>query len=150
MSSAAKVKGIRFESLLVKVLGHFFGGRHGLAPRRVAQAGFEDLGDVHGISPFVGQAKAYASLTDALRIGVPAAVIQAGRAGEDYGVALVKRPRAAAGDCYAVLRLQDFARVLLRLRRAEEFLAQLSEYAAIDHRERTLAELVEPFPRGTE
>ncbi len=141
--TAAKRKGTRFESLIVSALSTFFGGRYGLAPRRVAQEGHLDTGDVHGISPFVIQAKAYANLADALRIGVPAAVVQAERAGEDYGVAVIKKPRGAVGDAYAVMRLQDWARLVLRLRSAEALLFE----TAPRHFERISADKAADFPR---
>src|SRR5205085_1983276 len=133
----------------VSTLAGFFRGRYGLAPRRVAQAGIADTGDVHGISPFVGQAKAYASVTDAVRLGVAGAVVQAKRAGEDYGVAFVKKPRHAAGEAYAVMRLEDFARVLLRLRRAEEFLVHADDPSDHHwHEQETRDDLAEIFPRA--
>lgn len=122
--SAAKAKGTSFESLIVGALNLFARGR--LKAYRPAQTGFRDVGDVHGLSPFIIQAKAYKDLTTALREGVNGAVIQAQHAGEDYGVAVIKRPRGAIGDAYAVMRFEDFARVLLRLRRAE---AELGKYA---------------------
>lgn len=162
--TAAKQKGTTFETLIVDALGLFVGavtwgarrrpGRFGIFPRRVAQAGFEDLGDVHGIEPFVGQAKAYKNLADALRLGVAGAVAQARRAGGDYGVAFVKKPRGAIGDAYAVMRLEDFARVLLRLRRAEEILAYAEADSPFDlvgdHEAGNATDLEHPFPTAAD
>lgn len=120
--SASKAKGTAFESLLVGATNLFARGR--LTARRVAQQGFADSGDVHGVSPFVIQAKDWANLTAALREGLAGAVAQAKRAGEDYGVAVVKRRHGPVGESYAVMRYEDFVRVLLRLRRAEQLLGQ--------------------------
>ncbi|MCZ9884619.1 hypothetical protein [Arthrobacter sp. B2a2-09] len=121
--SAAKQKGTKWETDLVRSLGGFFEGRYGLAPRRVAQEGFLDSGDIHGISPFVAQAKNYKSWEEAIRLGLDGAEKQKGRAGESYGVAFVKRVRRSVGDGYAVMTVATFARLLLRLRRAEALLA---------------------------
>lgn len=121
--SAAKAKGTRWESDLVTYLAGVFRGRYGLEPRRVAQEGFLDTGDVHGIDPFVAQAKAYRSWEEAMRVGLDGAELQAQRAGRDYGVAFVKRPRRRTGEGYAVMRISTFARLLLRLRRAESMLS---------------------------
>ena len=155
--SAAKDRGTRWESLIVRALGRFFGGRFGLAPRRVAQQGFNDTGDIHGISPFVIQAKAYKDLATALRLGVAGAVVQAERAGEDYGVAVIKKPRGAIGEAYAVMRLEDWARVLLRLRRAEENLRDTVSYPLFayddpvgEHEAETEKDLAAPFPTAAD
>ena len=142
--TAAKQKGTAWESLIVKALAAFFCGRFGLAPRRVAQEGFNDTGDIHGVSPFVIQAKAYRNIADGMRLGVAGAVLQAERAGEDFGVAVVKKPRGAVGDAYAVMRLQDWARLLLRLRRAESRLDAIGPHSGRVEFERDKAT---PFPR---
>jgi hypothetical protein len=120
--SAAKQKGTKWETDLVRYLGGLFGGRFGLAPRRVAQEGFNDTGDLHGISPFIGQAKNYKSWEAAIRLGLDGAEAQRVRAGEPYGVAFVKRVRRPVGAGYAVMTVATFARLLLRLRRAESYL----------------------------
>jgi hypothetical protein len=121
--SAAKQKGTAWETAIVRALDAFFDKRHGLYPRRVAQTGMLDTGDVHGISPFVGQAKNYRNLTDGLREGLEGVELQKIRAGEPYGVAFVKRVRKSVGSSYAVMTLATWARVVLRLKRAEEFLS---------------------------
>jgi hypothetical protein len=146
--SAAKAKGTAFETLIVKALSAYFGGRFGLAPRRVAQEGFADSGDVHGVSPFIIQAKAYKSWEDAIRLGLDGAEKQKHHAGEPYAVAFVKRPRRSIGDAYAVMNVATFARLLLRLRRAEESL-RLSDPAAFEvHASRSLEDAELPFPKG--
>lgn len=147
MSSPNKAKGTAWETRIVRVLGAFFTGRTGLAPRRTAQEGMLDTGDIHGVSPVILQAKAWANVADALREGVRGAPAQARRAGEAYGVAIIKRPRAAAGDAYAAMRLEDFARFLLRLRRAEASLQLADPDAYGRHLAETAADLAQEFPR---
>lgn len=118
--TAAKQKGTAFETALVRYLAEIFEGRHGLQPRRVAQSGQLDTGDIHGISPFVAQAKNYRNVADGIREGVDGAEVQHLRAGEPFGVAFVKRPRKGVGQSYAVMTVETFARLLLRLRSAED------------------------------
>lgn len=123
MANPAKAKGTAFESAIVAHLTERFGGAGralGLVPRRVAQAGALDTGDVHGVSPFVIQAKAYKSLADGLREGVDGVQAQHVRAGEPFGVAVIKRPRKPIGQAYAVMTLDQWADLLLRLREAED------------------------------
>lgn len=121
--SAAKRKGTAWETALVRYFADRFAGRFGLVPRRVAQSGQLDTGDIHGISPFVGQAKNYRSVVDGLREGLEGVEIQKVRAGEPYGVALVKRPGKSVDRGYAVMTVETFAGVLLRLREAEDYVA---------------------------
>lgn len=138
--SAAKQKGTKWETDLVRFLSGVFGGRYGLAPRRVAQEGFLDTGDLHGITPFIGQAKAYKSWEDAMRLGLDGAEAQKVRAGEPFGVAFVKRPRRPVGAGYAVMTIASWAKLLFRLRRAETVLQSrapeaFEEYLATTRRE---------------
>jgi hypothetical protein len=146
--SAAKSKGTAFETLIVRALASFFGGRHGLAPRRAAQEGFNDSGDIHGVSPFIIQAKAYKSWEEAIRLGLDGAEKQKVHAGEPYGVAFVKRPRRSVGDAYAVMTVATFARLLLRLRRAEEFLEKSSPGAFELYAAENSKDAEVPFPRS--
>lgn len=110
MANANKEKGTRWESALVK---HF--GEHGIPARRVAQSGQLDSGDLHGIDPFVGQAKNYKSIVDGIREGVAGANVQAKRAGQPYGVAFVKRPGKGTSEAYAVMDIETFTRLLSEL-----------------------------------
>lgn len=112
--SANKAKGTAWETDLVK----FFRER-GIPARRVAQEGFKDTGDLHGLSPFIGQAKNYKSWEEAIRLGLDGAERQKVHAGEPYGVAFVKRIRKGVGQGYAVMTVETFADLLLRLYRAE-------------------------------
>jgi hypothetical protein len=146
--SAAKQRGTAWETALVRALSAFFAGRHGLAPRRVAQEGFADTGDLHGLSPFIAQAKDWRSWEDAMRIGLDGAEAQRVRAGEAYGVAFVKRIRKPVGGGYAVLTIATFARVLLRMRRAEELLRASDPGAWERHIAETRQEVEVTFPRS--
>ncbi|WGH21109.1 holliday junction resolvase [Arthrobacter phage Cassia] len=113
--SANKAKGTKWETDLVR----FFRDQ-GIPARRVAQEGFNDSGDLHGLSPFVGQAKNYKSWEEAIRLGLDGAEKQKVNAGEPFGVAFVKRVRKGVGQGYAVMTVQTFADLLLRLYRAED------------------------------
>ena len=110
MTNPAKAKGTRWES----DLKNYFNER-GIPARRVAQSGQLDVGDIHGIDPFVGQAKAYRSVVDGIREGVHGATVQAKRAGQPYGVAFVKRPGKSTADGYAVMDIATFTRLLQHL-----------------------------------
>lgn len=106
-----KQKGTAWETEVTRFLN-----AHGVRAYRPAQSGFKDHGDIHGVSPFVIQCKDWRDVLGALREGVDGAVVQAGYAGEDYGVAVVKRARRGVGEAYAVMRLEDWSRLLLELR----------------------------------
>jgi hypothetical protein len=119
--SAAKRKGTKFESDVRDFLNGVF--KEEGVPRkayRPAQEGFRDTGDLHGLSPFILQAKNWKDLTSALREGVDGAQVQAGHAGEEFGAAVIKRPRKPVSEAYVVLPLRVFARLLVRLWRAEK------------------------------
>ncbi|MFB9787929.1 hypothetical protein [Microbacterium testaceum] len=123
MSNPAKAKGTAHETAVVRYLNE-----RGIPARRVAQTGALDVGDVHGIDPFVGQAKNYRDLPTALREGVDGAVVQAKRVSADaLPVAFVKRPRKSAADVYAVMPLATFSEVLLRLEVAAEDAQRLAQ-----------------------
>ncbi|WP_051039673.1 hypothetical protein [Microbacterium sp. B24] len=114
MASPSKAKGTRWESDLVK---HFTAA--GIPARRVAQSGALDVGDLHGIEPFVGQAKSYRDMVAAFRDGVAGANVQARRAGHPFGVAFVKRPGKGTADGYAVMDVETYTRVLQHIRDAD-------------------------------
>jgi hypothetical protein len=109
--TAAKRKGTAWESAIVAFLQ-----TKGIPARRVAQSGMLDTGDVHGIEPFVGQAKSYANIAEGVRLGVEGAEVQKVRAGLPFGVAFVKRPRKSTAQGYAVMTIETFADLLVRLR----------------------------------
>ena len=133
MSSPAKRKGTAFESAVRDALDAFFRGRWGLAPYRPAQRGHLDTGDINGVGPFVLQLKAYADTASALREGLAGAAKQADNAREPYGAAVIKRVRKPVGDAAVCMRLQDFARLLVRLRRAEALLERHAGGAYLQH-----------------
>lgn len=146
--STNKAKGTKWETDLVRSLGAFFGGRFGLAPRRVAQEGFADTGDLHGLSPFIGQAKNWRSWEAAIREGLDGAELQRVRARELYGVAFVKRARKPVGGGYAVMTVATWARLVLRLKRAEAELFRLDPSKAGELADAALLDIEEPFPKS--
>lgn len=146
--TAAKDKGTAWETALVRSLSAFWYGRYGLAPRRVAQEGFKDSGDLHGISPFIAQAKDWTSWQAAIREGLDGAEKQRVIASELYGVAFVKRARRPPGGGYAVMTVATFARLLIRLRRAEAVVLNLDPSLARDLRAMAEADAAEPFPKA--
>lgn len=115
MSNPNKAKGTKFESDVRDYLAAELADVPGVEPRRVAQEGYLDTGDIHGVDPFVIQAKAWRDTTAALREGVAGAAVQAQRAGRPFGVAVVKRPRKPISDAVVAFRLSDFARLLRRM-----------------------------------
>lgn len=111
MSNPAKQKGTALETAVVGYLKD-----HGVPAYRPAQAGYKDVGDIHGVSPVVIQCKNWRDLPAALREGVDGANKQRVNAGERWGVAAIKRPRKGVADTYVVMDLATFAEVLAELR----------------------------------
>lgn len=111
MSNPNKAKGTAWERAVRRFLR-----AAGIPAFKPYEEGHEDAGDVHGIDPFVGQAKAYASIVDGIREGVAGAERQALVARLPFGVAIVKRPRKPTGAAYVVMTLATFARVLRYMR----------------------------------
>lgn len=143
--SAATRKGTAYETLCVRALRRF-----GIGAYRPAQAGFRDVGDLHGLDPWVGQNKNWSSWEAAIREGLDGAETQRVNARQMYGVAFVKRVRRSVGESYAVQTFATWARVYVRLRRAEALLAQHAPAAHAEHMRQTAVELAAPFPLGTE
>ncbi|WP_165944416.1 hypothetical protein [Micromonospora sp. KC213] len=143
--SAAKRKGTAYETLCVRALRSF-----GVPAYRPAQEGFRDTGDLHGLSPWVAQNKSYRSWEEAIRLGLDGAEKQRLHAREMYGVAFVKRVRRSVGESYAVQTFATWARVYVRLRRAEALLAEHAPETFATHMDAVRAELAQPFPTGTE
>ena len=116
MSNPNGDRGRRWEKAITDFLRLLLGRQAVIKPR---QEGYIDIGDVH-VSPFVLQAKDEKAhnfsgyINDAEK--------QAAAAGEDYGVAVVKRRNYGTGKGYVVMTLRTFALVVMRLRRAEEYL----------------------------
>ena len=114
-------KGPRWETdLLGWIREHL--DRRAYRPR---QEGLEDVGDLHALGGLVViQAKDWKDWQSAIREGLDGAVRQAAvwdrkvNPGADhliepaFPVAVVKRARKPVGEAYAVLRLEDLARLL--------------------------------------
>ena len=103
MPTAASRKGKQFELDVVRALPG------AVRPR---QEGFQDKGDVHYAGLFALQCKNYANVSDALRVGVPAAELQAGHAGLKYGVAVIKARNKNVDDAYVCMPLRAFRRLV--------------------------------------
>lgn len=88
----------------------------GIPAYRPKNEGFNDVGDIHGVSPFILQAKDWRNWQAAIREGLDGAQAQKGHAGEEFGAVIVKRARANVSEAYVVMRFEDFAEVLRRLR----------------------------------
>jgi hypothetical protein len=148
MSNPNKAKGTKWESDSRDTLAEFFGGRFGLRPHRPHQEGPHDVGDLGGIPPFAVQNKNYGDIVTALNVGLAGAEKQKAHAGQDYAVALIKRPRKSVGQGYAVMSIETWARLVLRLARAENLAAdqpacEPAEWLA----DEAAADLARPFPR---
>ncbi|MEV0267742.1 hypothetical protein AB0H43_03120 [Hamadaea sp. NPDC050747] len=143
MSNPNKAKGTDWERRLTRAFCAL-----GLLATRPHNEGWQDSGDIHGLSPFVGQAKNWKSWEDAIREGLDGAERQKAHAGEPFGVAFVKRARRVLGDGYAVMTVATFGRMLVRLRRAEELLARDAPGAYRYHMGECLRDHAKPFPRG--
>lgn len=111
MSNPQKRKGTEFESQVRDYLI-----TRDIPAYRPAQTGYKDVGDIHGVSPFIIQCKRYANLADALRLGTDGALVQRTNAGERFGVAVIKRSRKNVSDAYVVMPLHQFADILIELR----------------------------------
>jgi hypothetical protein len=111
VANAAKAKGTRWELAVRRFLR-----AAGIDVFKPYEEGRDDAGDIHGMDPFVGQAKAYASIVTGIREGVAGAERQALVAKLPFGVAIVKRPGKATGEAYVVMTLATFARLLRWMR----------------------------------
>lgn len=107
MTNPRKAKGTKFETEIKGFLNNVLGSRTRVY--RPAQEGHRDVGDLHGVSPFIIQAKNWRDTLAALREGLDGAVKQANAAGERWGVNVVKRHRRGVSEAYAVMRLCDWA-----------------------------------------
>lgn len=147
MSNPNKVAGTRWESAIRDTMRAFFGDRYGLRPFKPHHEGHEDVGDLHGFGPFVVQAKAYRSIVDGIREGLDGAERQKRPAGLAYGVAIVKRPRKSVGQGLAVMSVETFARVCIRLAQAEQAVSLFAPAELLPELDRRLAEdLATPYP----
>ncbi|MFE2410863.1 hypothetical protein ACFXDE_21215 [Kitasatospora sp. NPDC059408] len=83
--------------------------------RRNVQEGAADIGDL-GVRPFAGECKAEKQFD--LASYVRQAEAEAKNAGQPFGVAYVKRPRAKTEDGYAVTSIRTHAAIVKALREA--------------------------------
>lgn len=112
MTSANKAKGSAWERAVRTFLAETFGRQ----VRRPHAEGFLDVGDLH-LDPFVLQCKNEARIT--LSSYVRDAEIQAERAEQPFGVAVVKQRGKGAAEGYVVMSLRTFRDVAARLEAAE-------------------------------
>lgn len=110
MTSPQAAKGAKWERDVVAYLRAV-----GVPANRPRQEGFDDVGDIHA-SPFVIQAKDHRDVMAAIRLATDAAPVQARAAREPFGVAVVKRARRPVGEAYAVMRLEDLAALIKKVR----------------------------------
>ena len=92
----------------------------GTPVRRLAQHGVADIGDLDGIYLHAVEVKAHRAW-DVLE-WVRQAQREAANKGEPFFVVLAKRPRLRTADCLAVSTVDNHARLVARLRDAEEAL----------------------------
>jgi len=118
VSNPNGAKGKAFERDVMRFLADVFGR----LVRRPHAEGFEDVGDLH-LSPFVLQAKNYANVATALTAGVAGAEIQAQRAEEPFGVAVIKKRNAPIAEARVAMSLRTFRAIVRRLHSAEDTLA---------------------------
>ena len=80
---------------------------------RREQAGHtRDLGDIRGIAGWTLECKNRKNISDAVRVGVDEAAIEAEHAGTTLYAAIVKRPNKPVGDAYVVMPLHRYAELL--------------------------------------
>lgn len=111
MANANKAKGMKFEREVRRYLRE-----EGIDAFKPYEEGYADAGDIHGIDPFVGQAKDWRSWQDAIREGLDGGERQKLVAGQPFAVAIVKRARRTVAEAYVVMTLATFAAILRRLR----------------------------------
>jgi hypothetical protein len=111
MTSPQKRKGLLWERVV-----RVFLRERGLDAFKPYEEGFEDAGDIHGVEPFILQAKDWLSWEAAIREGLDGAERQKLVAGQPFGAAVVKRARRPVGSAYVVMTLDTFAAVLRALR----------------------------------
>lgn len=112
MTNPNKAKGDRWELAVMAFLALVFGR----LVRRPHQEGYKDVGDLH-LSPFILQCKDVANLS--LPATIRAAELQAGHAGEPFGVVVHKVRGKPAAEGVVSMSLATFRDVVKRLADAE-------------------------------
>lgn len=102
--NAPKKRGTTFETAVVRCFDS-----HGVYAHRNAPAGILDIGDLTVPDwNLIVECKATRAL--AIAEAVDEAQMEALRAGQDFGLAVIKRRMANVGQSYAVMALDDFIR----------------------------------------
>lgn len=109
MANANKAKGTKFETDVTKFLL-----AAGIPAHKPRQAGRYDVGDIHVDDDVILQAKAWDNMPAALTAGLKGADLQVGHARREYGIAVIKRPRAAIAEAIVAMPLRTFVRLLRR------------------------------------
>lgn len=118
MTNSAKAKGNKFENDVCKVFNEF-----GFTAARIKAGWSEDQGDleVAEFPEFVWQCKNYKDVAGGLRGGVDGAEQQLlHKPGARYPVAVVKRRSKPAEEAYAVMPLEQFIKLIERLKRHDD------------------------------
>lgn len=115
MSNSNKARGTAFERAVRRFLLD-----HHIDAYKPAEQGLEDSGDIHGVTPFVVQAKDWHHVTSAINAGLAGAAKQKQVAGELYGAAIVARRDRPVREAYVVLTMEDFVDIIHELRKLPE------------------------------
>lgn len=111
MSNSNKARGTAFELAVRRFLLD-----HEIDAYKPAEQGLEDSGDIHGVTPFVVQAKDWQNVTGAINAALHGAAKQKKVAGETYGAAIVARRGRPVREAYVVLSMEDFVDIVHDLR----------------------------------
>lgn len=111
MTNPNKARGTTFERAV-----RMFFLDHEIDAYKPAAQGLADSGDIHGVSPFVVQAKDWHHVTSAINAGLAGAAKQKQVAGELYGAAVVARRDRPVREAYVVLSMEDFVDIIHELR----------------------------------
>lgn len=110
MANPNKTRGADFEREVRRFLQD-----HDIDAYKPAEQGLRDSGDIHGVTPFVVQAKDWQNATGAINAGLEGVAMQKGEAGEDYGAAIVRRRGRTVREAYVVLSMEDFVDIVHEL-----------------------------------
>jgi hypothetical protein len=129
-ANPSKAKGTAFETLWTNYIRE----HHNPAAHRNVQMGRLDIGDVDGYYLHASELKAEKAIT------LPAYIAQANReamhAGQPFGCAVVKRRNAGIAAAYVVRDVETDARLINRLRDAEDLLQEHAFDVWREHHER--------------
>lgn len=117
-ANPSKARGTAFETLWTNYVRE----HHNPYARRNAQTGTKDIGDVDGYYLHAAELKAEQRIT--LSDYIAQANREAAHAGQPFGCAVVKRRNAGVAAGYVVRDVETDARLLNRLRDAEDLLQE--------------------------